>query len=354
MLMRKWQERFAGLFPLNDFIEQPQKQESHDSPEDFDIVEPPEFGEDQEQNHGGDDSCQDVEDAPEREEAAGEAAGEQEAGESEESDSEDSQSESSEDSDDSDSESGEENESDFGDSESDEESESGSSEEEDDEDDDWSESDESENNSDEDEGERNYRQAFDLEEARRRRLSNIFAVIVSKVAEDLTGWPVEGDDEWDVQTLMERRITRRPLSHCRQSRDRESVIVILDTSGSCWEQASFYSRIADAAVQRGDVELYTAPNAGLQARRTNKGWERVNYEWPFRGRTIIFFGDFDGGDAVVEASRINKIYWFSCEGDRYRDMHEHSWCHYTLADFRGHYFDCGTEEDFIRLARKVR
>ena len=75
--------------------------------------------------------------------------------------------------------------------------------------------------------------------------------------------------------------------------------------------------------------------------------------WNFQNRTIIFFGDFDGGDAPVLASGNNKVYWFSCE-NRYADMDEHDWCSYTLADFKGKYYNCETEDDFIRLAKKVR
>lgn len=205
------------------------------------------------------------------------------------------------------------------------------------------------------EGSPNYAEAFDLAFLRERRIINTFAAIVSKVAEDLSGWPIPGDDEWSVNDLMERHISRKPLTQCRQSRERESVVVILDTSGSCLPQAKFYSRIADAAVQSGDVELYAAPNAGLEARLTRRGWEKADHRvWPFRNRTIIFFGDYDGGNHVVEASWHNKVYWFCSEGDRYPDMKVHPWCSYTMKHFKGRYYDCNHDEDFLRLLRKVR
>jgi hypothetical protein len=205
------------------------------------------------------------------------------------------------------------------------------------------------------EGSPNYNQAFSLELARRRRLAQHFAVMVSKVAEDLSGWPLPGDDEWCIPALMERRMTRAPLSHCRQSRERESVVVILDTSGSCLPQARFYNRLADAAVRVGDVELYAAPNAGLRARRTARGWQGLaDQAWPFSRRTIIFFGDFDGGDAVVEASWSNRIYWLCSEGGRYPSMTQHPWCTHPMSHFRGTYHDCNAEDDFLRLWRKIR
>ncbi len=205
------------------------------------------------------------------------------------------------------------------------------------------------------EGSPNFSQAFSLEFHRLQRIINTFAIIVSKVAEDLAGWPIEGDDEWSIPRLMSRRITREPVGNCRQSREKDSVVVILDTSGSCLPQARFYNRIAAAAVQVGDVELYAAPNAGLESRRSRHGWQTLpDKAWPFRQRTIIFFGDYDGGDAVVEASWHNKVYWFCSEGTRYPSMAQHPWCSYTMRYFRGRYFDCNNDDDFLRLLRKVR
>lgn len=198
-----------------------------------------------------------------------------------------------------------------------------------------------------------------IERHRRRRLGIEFARIVAKVAEDLAGEPIEGDDEWDVDALMRRRFDRRPLPSCRRSREKTSIILILDTSGSCEPQAEFYASIAQIAAELQDVEIYAAPNGALEKRYVpGKGWmwlldDGSHGSWNFRGRVILFFGDFDGGDYPVLASLHNKVYWFSCE-DRYDDMTEHDWCSFSLADFRGHYYQCMNEFDFLKLAKKVR
>ena len=205
------------------------------------------------------------------------------------------------------------------------------------------------------EGSLNYSQAFSLEESRRRRLAHTFTIIVSKIAEDLSGPPLPGEDEWSIPELMARRLTRRPLHRCRQTREREALVVILDTSGSCLPQARFYGFLAEAAVQAGDIELYAAPNAGIRSRRIGQGWIPVESpDWRFHRRTIIFFGDFDGGDKVVEASWANKVYWFCSEDGRYPAMEQHPWCSYGMSHFKGRYFDCATEDEFIPLWRKVR
>jgi len=201
---------------------------------------------------------------------------------------------------------------------------------------------------------RNYNKAFYLEELKRKRITATFALLVAKIAEDLSGWPILGDDEWNAADLMARHLDRRALSHCRRSREKEAVVVILDTSGSCLAQARFYSRIATAAVAAGDVELYDAPNAGLRAVRNRDGWKAIeDTEWDFSQRTIIFFGDFDGGDAVITASRRNKIYWF-CSETRYPSIRLHPWCSLSMSAFKGRYYPCTTDEDFIPLLRKVR
>jgi hypothetical protein len=203
-------------------------------------------------------------------------------------------------------------------------------------------------------GSPNYNTAFFLEELRRRRIVTTFALLMSKVAEDLTGWPIPGEDEWSVPDLMARHLDRRPLSQCRRSRERERVVVIIDTSGSCLPQARFFSSIATAAVAAGDVELYEAPNAGIRARKGRRGWRPMEHRgWHFSRRTVIFFGDFDGGDAVIRASRRNKLYWF-CSETRYPDIRVHPWCSLSLKSFRGRFFRCTAEEDFVRLLRRVR
>jgi len=345
-MIRRWQKLLEGIqcLPDEEVIES-----IHDHVEDYEIVELPQKGEDMYINHGGDDICQDVQDAPEREEAQADssqdedienapecenAQGDEDVEESEEI--EDAEEEGFGSDEDEDVEEIEDEEEGFGFDE-----------------------DEDVEDADEHAKQHNSGKAFDLSAARRRRLSVSFAAIVGKIAEDLAGWPVEGDDEWDIAAIMERRINHRPLNQCRQSREKEGLVIILDTSGSCESQAEFFSAIASIALKQRDVELYEAPNGCIKSRNMGNGRQPVEdngapFNWNFANRTIIFFGDFDGGDAPVIASWKNKVYWFSCEGDRYTDMDEHDWCSYTLADFRGKYYDCSSEEDFIRLVKKVK
>jgi hypothetical protein len=83
----------------------------------------------------------------------------------------------------------------------------------------------------------------------------------------------------------------------------------------------------------------------------------VNEDY-FYNRTVIFFGDFDGGASICRLSKKSKLYWFSCE-QRYEDLQEHSWCEgldlrMDFKHYRERYFKCVDEKDFLRLAKKIR
>ena len=198
---------------------------------------------------------------------------------------------------------------------------------------------------------------LDMSVLRKRRLANALSVVVGKVAEDKSGEPTIGDDEWNIDELLYRTITRRNINSCKQSRERERVVLILDTSPSCSEEASFYMDIAKSAVHLNDLEMYDAPNARIVKEydmHKNKFVSipsevgAVMSKWQlFKNRTIIFFGDYDGTNIVSDASKCNSVYWLNPDLERYRSMH---------ADkvFKGKLFACTSEKDFMRLVRKIK
>src|SRR3990167_8302134 len=217
----------------------------------------------------------------------------------------------------------------------------------------------------------------DMEYLRKRRLQTEFARVISKVAEDLTGWPTVCEDLWDIDALMARRMDKRPLYHCQMSREKHSVVIIVDTSGSCSAQAQFFSEIATAALQSGDVEVYTAPNADVEARlrlteraimmvpinyTNNKAYSndgRCSLMNIIRNRTIIFFGDFDGWEIIKRCAQFNKLYFFNCaeyeEDCLTYEQRENQRARWGLDRFKGkHFFPCREEADFMQLAKKVR
>ncbi len=209
-------------------------------------------------------------------------------------------------------------------------------------------------------GERDENKAFDLiTNLTLKRLGTTFAQLVEHVAEERSIEDTKGYDVWDTRKLLQRTLNPQiPLSACKKGKKKEKIVLLLDTSGSCEWLADFYAQIAKVASEYDLVEIYEAPNGVIcwKWNEKKKEWMEVpeteNWNELFQSRIIIFFGDFDGGDSVVEASWKNTVYWFSSE-NRYVDMDEHSWCHYTLADFKGEYFECYGVEDFMKNVKKI-
>jgi hypothetical protein len=199
-------------------------------------------------------------------------------------------------------------------------------------------------------------QAFALEGRHMRGLAARFARMVSKVAEDSADMPTQGDDEWDLNELCQRRFTGRLVSQCRMTREKRKVAVVLDTSPSCEHQARLFGAIAGVAEELGDCEIYDAPNFAIHARNLHGRWESLDdaeREWQFQRRVVLAFGDFDGIERISEASRLrgNKIYWFCCE-ERPTVMESNR--EYFVKQFKGHYLPAIHLHSLMKAMRRVR
>ena len=190
---------------------------------------------------------------------------------------------------------------------------------------------------------------------KKRRLSNMLATMVGKIAEDRAGEPIIGNDEWSVPEILNRVMTRVNINTCKQTRERERIVIILDTSPSCARYAKFFIDIARASANLNDLEMYDAPNAYIVKQYSKASKEFVDIgidcasilmEWEaLKGRTIIFFGDWDGERILCKASKDNTIYWFNpeyYEGST-RDK-----------EYTGNHYRCKNEDDLIRLIKKMR
>ena len=198
---------------------------------------------------------------------------------------------------------------------------------------------------------------FDLtmKHLKKRRLSNMLATMVGKIAEDRAGEPIIGNDEWSVPEILNRVMTRVNINTCKQTRERERIVIILDTSPSCARYAKFFIDIARASANLNDLEMYDAPNAYIVKQYSKASKEFVDIgidcasvlmEWEaLKGRTIIFFGDWDGEKILCKASKDNTIYWFNPEYyvNSTRDK-----------EYTGSHYQCRNEDDLIRLIKKMR
>lgn len=195
------------------------------------------------------------------------------------------------------------------------------------------------------------------------KLNAAFSILAGKIAEDAVSWPIIGDDEWDIDAIMRRKYDKRPLSHCKQSRERSRLVLVLDTSPSCSRQAAFFSSIAQAALSFGDVEIYDAPNGRVEAKLYPKiGWKKVDIDtvdWGLANRHIVFFGDWDGADRIIYNSRNNKLYWFDCcihhgVSKKERDEFVDNNFGFQYSDFKGKRYTCFNMKMFMRLVKKIK
>jgi len=166
-----------------------------------------------------------------------------------------------------------------------------------------------------------------------------FQRFIERIAEEETK-AISYDNEnskYNVKKLMFRQYEKKSLNAYKVSRIRESIVLILDTSGSMDWWAKNLSIIANLALRRRDVEIFVAPNGYIEYQHTLTrnipvNHEKLMSEW--KERTVIYVGDFDGADTPVFLSQNNNVIYV-CPETRYRHFASHDWVHYSEKDFKG-------------------
>lgn len=238
---------------------------------------------------------------------------------------------------------------------------------------------------------------FIIKYVKKQRLMNAISTVFAKIAEDLTGEPVPGEDEWYMEDLLYRSCTHKPINKCKVDYEKERLVLVLDNSPSCRRQSTFFSSVATAALRLNDVDVYASPNASMTAMMNPKtglyedlpledtcGYiqqqigHRNSLEWVlghwarWRERVVVFFGDADGIETICNASRhVRKLYWFNCTDAEYDydmddDIHDVE-LYFSQASgggrtdflswkeaFVGEAYTCKDEDDFMELIKKVR
>ena len=164
------------------------------------------------------------------------------------------------------------------------------------------------------------RSAFSYETLRNRKLSSTLALLFSKIAEERMGDKVIGEDKWDIEDIMFRRISKKLVTNCKYSREKQRLVLMLDSSPSCIDMANTYSEIATEAAMFDDLEIYDAPNGYAHSMYNASRKEfriltdeelDATYHWNcFEDRTIIYFGDQDAHSSIKRAYKYNEIHWF--------------------------------------------
>lgn len=189
-------------------------------------------------------------------------------------------------------------------------------------------------------GEKNTIEVVDLHDPRSSLLyyQTEFYRFIEKISEvDLNTWSYDDFDKYNIKKLMFRQYEKRPLSYYRGTNEKDTVVLILDNSGSMTWWASELEVLARLAMDRNDIELYIAPNGLIQEKWDGKQWIPVDHAKVLRGlqgRTVIYVGDYDGADTAVELSWVSNVIWV-CPESRYKHFRSHDWVHYSESDFKG-------------------
>jgi len=193
-----------------------------------------------------------------------------------------------------------------------------------------------------------------------RRLQTEFYRLIEMIAEEktkqfdpsLAGSLVKA--EYDVKRMALRRFEGKPPTYYKMPRVRESVVLILDNSGSMAPYANMLRALADVAARRRDVEIYIAPNGHVEEELAPA--ERpVNHDEFMRktaGRKIIYVGDFDGANTPIELSWKNDVIWIAPEA-RYRRFLSHNWVRYGEDKYRGTFIRAFDVDDILDGIKKA-
>jgi len=204
----------------------------------------------------------------------------------------------------------------------------------------------------------NIQQAFDIapnNELNIRYYQTEFYRFIEMIAEEKTKlYDPASAEEFNVKRLMFRPYERKPLNHYKMSRVKDTVVLILDNSGSMQWWSENLQTLAELAMQRNDIEVYIAPNGYIEEMLWPRQ-QRVSHSGvmkKLRGRRVIYVGDFDGADTPVELSWYNDVIWV-CPEERYESFREHDWVHYDESDFKGAFLRVFTLDEMLTAFRKL-
>jgi len=204
----------------------------------------------------------------------------------------------------------------------------------------------------------NTQQAFDIapnNELNIRYYQTEFYRFIEMIAEEKTKlYDPASAEEFNVKKLMFRPYERKPLNHYKMSRVRDTVVLILDNSGSMSWWSENLETLAELAMQRNDIEVYIAPNGYIEEMLWPRQ-QRISHSGvmkKLRGRRVIYVGDFDGADTPVELSWYNDVIWV-CPEERYTWFREHDWVHYDESDFKGAFLRVFTLDEMLTAFRKL-
>jgi hypothetical protein len=196
--------------------------------------------------------------------------------------------------------------------------------------------------------------SFDFAMATNKRLMAALSTVIEKIGEEDSNTEMIGSEVLSIPLLLKRKITKSPVTDCMAKLEKQKIVIMLDTSGSCYNLAQFYSGILKASHSNRDIDLFEAPNGDIEKEWNGKKWIETNKSWKdFKGRTIIYFGDYDGRNFLFKGSKTNRVFWLYFH--RYYTWINDSGIESGIRQsFRGKVIQCQGSSDFIKAVKKIR
>ena len=163
-------------------------------------------------------------------------------------------------------------------------------------------------------------------------------------------------EEYNIKKLMLRKYQKKPLNYYKGNKIKDTVILILDNSGSMDWWSKNLRILSLIALQRDDIQIYIAPNGDIQHMITKySNYIPVYHPQVFKSlvnKKIIYVGDFDGADTPIELSWHNEVIWI-CPETRYRRFLSHDWVHYSEDKFNGVFIRAYNLDEMFQGLKKI-
>jgi len=200
-------------------------------------------------------------------------------------------------------------------------------------------------------------QVFDYTSAKNNlKLSRALYDFIEYVADETKVFNNLYADYYEPKKLMLRRYQGKSLNSTKLGKVRETIVVLLDNSGSMDWVREHVLDTARALIQRHDAEIYFVPNGYIETQLTKQGNEQVKHENVInkivsQQLKVLYLGDYDGANTPIELSWKTKVFWL-CPESRCRRFRSHKWVHYDESAFRGFFARTYNANEMVQALKR--
>ena len=188
------------------------------------------------------------------------------------------------------------------------------------------------------------------------KLSRALYDFIEYVADETKVFNNLSADYYEPKKLMLRRYQGKSLNATKSGKVRETIVVLLDNSGSMQWVSEHVLEVAKALIQRHDAEIYFTPNGYVETQLTRQGVEQVKHENVInkivsQQLKVLYVGDYDGANTPIELSWKTKVFWL-CPESRYRRFRSHDWVSYDESAFRGFFARTYNANEMVQALKR--